>query len=85
MNCENSAAASSSSVKGKQTSSSNVRVKKSEGGDCPHCHKFFHKLKQHVNQVHGTERNYSCLYCPFRFKRDEHLRNHLRRIHKITA
>ena len=56
-----------------------------EGGDCPHCQKYFQKLKQHMQEVHESDRKHSCEYCASRFKRDEHLKKHLRGVHKVSA
>jgi len=61
-----------------------VTPKKPEAGNCPQCGLYFNKLRQHVTEVHGTERRFSCECCAMRFKRDEHLKKHLRCVHKIT-
>lgn len=56
----------------------------SESGICPHCNQHFNKVKQHVQEVHQSERKYSCEYCAMRFKRDAHLKKHLRSVHKVS-
>ena len=64
---------------------SNVRLSVKDGGDCPHCHRFFHRIRQHIQEVHLSDRKYSCEYCASRFKREEHLKKHLRCIHKVSG
>ena len=61
-----------------------VNSKGYDGGDCPHCHRYFQKLRQHVRDVHEGGRKFACEHCASRFKRDGHLKKHLNSIHKIS-
>ena len=58
---------------------------KGDGGLCPHCNRYFHKIKKHMQEVHVSNRQFSCEYCASRFKRDEHLKKHLKSIHKVAG
>ena len=51
---------------------------------CKYCGKSYDKnyLRDHIKEVHETQRNYSCHICSNSFKRHNHLKTHLKTIHK---